>query len=126
MDLLKRSLAPITDEAWAQIDAEAKRVLALHLAGRKLVDFSGPHGWKLGGVNTGRLEQVDPEAEGTHVGHAIRGVVPLVELRAPIELPILELDFAARGATDLDLDVVIETAERVAHAEDRAIFHGFA
>ena len=56
MDLLKREHAPITDEAWEQVDDEARRVLKLHLAGRKLVDFSGPHGWKLGGVNTGRLE----------------------------------------------------------------------
>ena len=28
MNLLKRELAPITPEAWAQLDAEAKRVFA--------------------------------------------------------------------------------------------------
>ncbi len=124
MDLLKRSLAPITAEAWAQIDDEARRVLALHLAGRKLVDFSGPHGWELGGVNTGRLKHIEKEHI-AGVGHAIREVRPLVELRSPIRLPILELDSAARGALDLDLDPVVQTAERVANAEDTAIFHGF-
>jgi uncharacterized linocin/CFP29 family protein len=124
MDLLKRELAPITSEAWQQIDEEAKRVLELHLAGRKLVDFSGPHGWQLGGLNTGRLDHLD-KAPVEGVGHAIRRVRPLVELRSPITLPILELDYAARGARDLDLDPVIETAERVAHAEDTAVFHGF-
>ena len=56
MDLLKRSLAPITPEAWEQIDEEAKRVLRLHLAGRKLVDVDGPYGWQHGAVNTGRLD----------------------------------------------------------------------
>ncbi len=122
MDLLKRELAPITSEAWQQIDEEAKRVLELHLAGRKLVDFSGPHGWKVGCVNTGRLEHI--KAAGG-VSHAIREVQPLVELRSPIVLPLVELDYAGRGATDLDLDVVIDTAEQVAHAEDGAIFHGF-
>ena len=124
MDLLKRQLAPITSEAWDQIDDEAKRVLALHLAGRKLVDFSGPHGWELGGVNTGRLQRI---AKGPvpEVGHAIREVKPLVELRAPITLSIMELDYAARGANDLDLDAVIETAENIAHSEDGAIWHGF-
>jgi uncharacterized linocin/CFP29 family protein len=123
MDLLKRELAPITSEAWEQIDEEARRVLALHLAGRKLVDFSGPHGWSLGGVNTGRLQQFakDPIED---VKHAVRVVKPLVELRSPITLPILELDYAARGANDLDLDPVVDTAERVAHAEDGAIWHG--
>jgi uncharacterized linocin/CFP29 family protein len=125
MDLLKRSLAPITNEAWEQIDDEARRVLALHLAGRKLVDFSGPHGWTLGCVNTGRLEHIE-KGPIPGVSHAIRDVKPLVEVRSPIVLPILELDYAARGARDLDLDAVIETAEKVAHAEDTAIFHGFA
>ena len=125
MDLLKRSLAPITSEAWAQIDDEARRVLALHLAGRKLVDFSGPHGWQLGGVNTGRFEHL-PHETIAGVGHAIREVRPLVELRSPIVLPILELDYASRGAGDLRLDPVVQTAERVASAEDTAIFHGFA
>jgi uncharacterized linocin/CFP29 family protein len=124
MDLLKRELAPITSEAWAQIDDEARRVLKLHLAGRKVIDFSGPHGWQLGAVNTGRLKQIEPGPI-ERVSHGIRDVKPLVELRAAIILPILELDYAARGATDLDLDPVIAAAERVARAEDSAIFHGF-
>lgn len=124
MDLLKRELAPIAEQAWKQIDDEARRVLKLHLAGRKLVDFSGPHGWGLGAVNTGRLKQIEA-APVEHVGHAIRDVRPLIELRSAIVLPTLELDYAARGADDLDLDAVIATAERSARAEDSAIFHGF-
>jgi uncharacterized linocin/CFP29 family protein len=124
MDLLKRQLAPITDDAWEQIDEEARRVLTLHLAGRKVVDFEGPLGWKKGAVNTGRLNHIEGGPV-ENVKHAIRDVRPLVELRSPIELEILELDYAARGADDLDLDPVIATAERVALAEDTAIFHGF-
>ena len=124
MDLLKRQKAPIVSEAWEQIDEEARRVLKLHLAGRKLVDFSGPHGWQLAGVNTGRLKHIE-KGPVEHVGHAIRDVRPLVELRAPILLPTLELDYAGRGADDLDLDPVILAAESVARAEDNAIFHGF-
>lgn len=124
MDLLKRELAPLTGEAWEQIDDEARRVLKLHLAGRKLVDFSGPHGWQLGAVNTGRLKKIEPTAP-EKVAHAIRDVMPLVELRSNFTLPILELDYAARGADDLDLDPVIAAAERIARAEDSAIFRGF-
>lgn len=124
MDLLKRQKAPLVDEAWQQIDEEARRVLKLHLAGRKLVDFSGPHGWQLGAVNTGRLRHIE-KGPVDHVSHAIRDVRPLVELRAPILLPILELDYAGRGANDLDLDPVILAAESIARAEDDAIFHGF-
>jgi uncharacterized linocin/CFP29 family protein len=124
MDLLKRSKAPLTDEAWEQVDSEAARVLKLHLAGRKVVDFSGPHGWKLGAVNTGRLERIEGEhADG--VAHALRAVQPLVEVRAPFKMRIAELDDASRGAEDLDLDPVIAVSERVALAEDTAIFHGY-
>jgi len=122
--LLKREHAPITAEAWAQIDEEAARVLRLHLAGRKLVDFSGSQGWSLGGVNTGHLRRID-KGPIAGVSYGVREVQPLVELRSPFKMPILELDFAARGARDLDLDAVIAVAERVAHAEDTAIFHGF-
>lgn len=124
MDLLKRELAPLTAEAWAQVDDEARRVLRLHLAGRKLVDFSGPHGWQLGAVNTGRLKHIQPTAPGT-VAHAIRDVKPLIELRSHFVLPQLELDYAARGAEDLNLDAVIAAAEAIARAEDAAIFRGF-
>jgi uncharacterized linocin/CFP29 family protein len=123
-DLLKREHAPVTPEAWQQVDDEARRVLKLHLAGRKLVDFSGPHGWTLGGVNTGRLNHIEKgPVEG--VSHAVRGFQPLVELRSPFTMKILELDYAARGAQDLDFDPLIAVAERVAKAEDTAIFHGF-
>ena len=124
MDLLKRQHAPVTTEAWGQIDDEARRVLKLNLAGRKLVDFSGPHGWKLGAINTGRLKPID-KGPVAGVLHAVRDVQPLVEVRSAFTLKILELDYAARGANDLDLDPVILAAERVARAEDTAIFHGF-
>jgi len=124
MNLLKRELAPITPEAWAQIDEEAKRVLKLHLAGRKFVDFSGPHGDALGAVNTGRLAKVDPSM--TEVRARVRLVQPLIELRVPFELDIDDLDDASRGATDLDLDPLIAAAARIARAEDQAIFRGWS
>ena len=122
MDLLKRSQAPITPEAWKQIDDEAKRVLQLNLAGRKLVDFNGPHGWQYAAVNTGRLTiRTDG---GLGVPWGVREVVPLIEVRVPFELPMMALDNASRGAV-LDLAAVVSAAEKTAHAEDAAIFNGF-
>ena len=122
MDLLKRSHAPITPEAWKQIDAEAKRVLQINLAGRKLVDFDGPHGWQYAAVNTGRLT-IGTDG-GLGVPWGVRDVAPLIEVRVPFELPIMELDNASRGAV-LDLAAVVSAAEKTAHAEDNAIFNGF-
>jgi uncharacterized linocin/CFP29 family protein len=48
MNDLLRKLAPISDAAWAEIEAEAKRTLKAMLAARKLVDFKGPLGWEAG------------------------------------------------------------------------------
>jgi uncharacterized linocin/CFP29 family protein len=122
VDLLKRSQAPITAEAWEQIDAEARRVLQLNLAGRRLVDFNGPHGWTYAAVNLGRLE-IKPDS-GLGVPWGVRTVQPLIELRVPFEMKIAELDDASRGA-QLELDAVVTAAEKIAAAEDRSIFHGF-
>ncbi|MGC4064657.1 MAG: family 1 encapsulin nanocompartment shell protein [Polyangiaceae bacterium] len=123
MDILKRELAPIAHETWQGIDDEARRVLNLQLAGRKVVDISGPHGWTMLAVNTGRLTHFEAESAQL-VGHALRDVQPLLELRTPFQLDILEMDYAARGAKDVNLDAVVAASERMAHAEDTAIFHG--
>lgn len=124
MSLLKRELAPIPAEAWDRIDEEARRVLKLHLGGRKLVDFDGPHGWRRGGVNLGRLTLLEKQpVPGVHLG--LRQVQPLAELRTPIKLDVLELDSVARGSEDPELSPVVEAAERVALLEDTAIFRGF-
>lgn len=124
MDLLKRELAPILPAAWRAIDAEARRVLALDLAARKLVDFDGPHGWDFAAVNTGRLALFDQvAAPQTNAG--LRKVQALVEVREPIRLALMELDAIARGARDPDLEAVVATAERLARVEDHAVFHGW-
>ena len=124
-DLLKRDLAPITPDALAAVDAEATRVLKLNLAGRRLVDFHGPHGWQLAAVNTGRLDPITtggvPEVE-----MAIRRAQALVELRVPMRVSLAELDAVPRGATDPDLTTVVTAAEQAAQAEDDAIFNGLA
>ena len=124
-DLLKRDLAPILSDAWDAVDQEAARVLKLNLAGRQIVDFKGPHGWDLAAVNTGRL-QILPAVPNSKVHVAIRQAQPLVEVRVPIKLPIMELDSIGRGAANPDLTPVVEAAELVAEAEDAAIFNGFA
>ncbi len=124
MNHLSRELAPVTDAAWAQIDAEATRSLTHFLAARRLVDFNGPLGWEHSAVDLGRVDtlRTSPHPE---VGAAKRLLLPLVELRSSFALSRTELDAADRGATDLDLDPVIDAARSAAMAEDGAVFHGF-
>jgi uncharacterized linocin/CFP29 family protein len=123
MDLLKRELAPILPPAWSLIDQEAARVLKLNLAARKIVDLRGPHGWHFAAVNLGRLELLS-DRDDPDLNMGVRRVQPLMEIRVPIKLSIMELDLVARGAEDPDLTAVVRAAEKVAHAEDDAIFNG--
>ena len=124
MNHLTRELAPVTDAAWAQIDAEATRSLTHFLAARRIVDFQGPLGWEHSAVDLGRVDtlQGSPHPE---VDAAKRLLLPLVELQSSFVLSRTELDAADRGATDLDLDPVIDAARSAAMAEDGAVFHGF-
>lgn len=125
MSPLLRDLAPISAEAWAMIEEEAKRTLKLKLAARKLVDFNGPLGYEASALGTGRIARLDePPAEGVQA--SLRKVQPLVELRIPFELSREELDAVVRGAKDPVLDPVREAAGAAALAEDRAVFRGYA
>src|SRR5512143_2175926 len=102
VDLLRRDVAPVPDEAWKQIDETALRVLKAELAGRSVVDFVGPHGWEFAAVNLGRLEvRSKPDDQ---VPWGLRQVQPLVEVRIGFRVPQMEIDNAARGAKDIKLD----------------------
>lgn len=124
MNNLHRELAPISADAWREIDKEATRTLQLKLAGRKLVDFDGPHGPAFGAVNTGRLHPIE-KGPVNGVVAARRDVLPLVQLRTDFSLSRAELDAVERGSDDPDLDAVKDAATRIAQAEDAAIFHGY-
>jgi len=121
---LRRERAPITDAAWDQITEEAAKAFKLGLAGRRLFDLDGPHGWRHSAVNLGRRKDLT-KGPIDGVEAAARHVLALVELRTPFTLDLSQLDDADRGA-DLDLDAVTAAAGRAAMAEDTAVFHGFA
>jgi uncharacterized linocin/CFP29 family protein len=120
-----RDRSPVTDDAWAQIDAEATRTLKHFLAARRLIDFKGPLGWDYSAVNLGRAKALGTGPV-SGVETLAREVRPLVELRTPFSLSVAELYDADRGADDLDLQAVIDAARITALAEDTAIFHGYA
>jgi uncharacterized linocin/CFP29 family protein len=124
MNNLHRELAPISDEAWAQIEEEATRTLKVHLVGRRVVDVRGPGGVPLAAVGTGHLRDI--AAFGEAIIARQREVKALVELRAPFELTRRAIDDVERGANDSDWQPVKDAARRMAFAEDGAIFEGYA
>jgi uncharacterized linocin/CFP29 family protein len=121
---LRRHLAPISSTAWAEIEEEAKRTLQTFLAARKLVDFSGPHGFGHAVVELGRTAPLTTSIR-DGVEARLRTIQPLSELRVPFSLARSELDDIDRGAKDADLSPVIDAARTIALAEDQAVFHGY-
>jgi uncharacterized linocin/CFP29 family protein len=124
MNHLLRERAPITEAGWDLLDEEARERLTPVLAARKLVDFSGPHGWDQSATNLGRVTELDSvPVEGLNA--ATRRVLPLVEVRAPFEISRSELRAADRGARDVDLGPLDRATYRIACAENIAVLHGW-
>ena len=121
---LLRTHGPISDSNWTLLDDEARERLNPALAARRLVDFSGPHGWEHSSFNLGRVEEI-ASAPCDGVSALQRRVLPLAELRADFEISRAELRDDDRGATDVDLGPLDIAARRIAMAENIAVFHGW-
>ena len=124
MDMLKRSLAPITDAMWNEIDEQAASALRLALTARKFVDVTGPTGWDYAAIGLGRLNVPEDQPE-DDVKYGVHLVQPLVETRISFKLDLWELDNIERGAKDVELDALEEAARKIARFEDKVIYHGF-
>lgn len=121
---LHRSLAPISDGAWQQIEEEASRTVKRNLAARRVVDVTGPLGYGFASVTTGHLTEIAALSQG--VLARSRAVQPLVEIRVPFILDRSAIDDVARGSQDSDWQPVKDAATTIAHTEDRAVFDGYA
>jgi uncharacterized linocin/CFP29 family protein len=124
MDILKKSLAPVTDKAWKEITEQTKNLLNACLTARNFVDIDGPNGLEFGGVSTGRLvipENQSPEG----INFGIREFLPMVEVRKPFELDLWELDNIERGARDINLEPLITAVKEIAGFEEKAIYESF-
>jgi len=124
MNNLHRELAPVSAAAWAGLEEEARRTFARHAAARKAVDVTGPDGLTLAGLGTGHVTAIAPPSDG--VAAALRDWRPVVELRVPFTLSRAEIDSVERGALDPDWQPVKNAARKIAFAEDRAVFDGYA
>ncbi|MEV6109839.1 family 1 encapsulin nanocompartment shell protein [Streptomyces sp. NPDC051940] len=122
MNNLHRDLAPVTDAAWTEIEAEARRTFSLHVAGRRVVDVVGPAGPQLSAVGTGHVHPVQAPAEGVLARR--REAQEVVELRVPFTVSRQAVDDVERGSRDSDWQPVKDAARTIAYAEDRTVFHG--
>jgi uncharacterized linocin/CFP29 family protein len=126
MNNLHRELAPVSDAAWASIEAEARRTFERHVAGRRVVDVTGPDGPALASVGTGHIAEIEPPGgDAAGILSWLRSAQELVMLRVPFALSRLDVDNVERGAQDSDWQPVKDAVRQIAFAEDRAIFDGY-
>jgi uncharacterized linocin/CFP29 family protein len=124
MDILRKSLAPISQDAWSEIEEQAKIVFNNILTVRRFADVEGPNGINYGGVNLGRLE-IDENQKEKDVRYGINRIQPLMETRKSFKMDVWELDNAVRGAEDVDLSAMEDAAKEIAEFEEKAIYNGF-
>ena len=127
-DHLLRQYAPIPAKGWQQIDDEAKNRLTPRLAARRLVDWSGPHGWAYSATNLGRITAVETAPPGTKSETFLaqqRQVLPLIEFRVGFTVERSGVQDAERGASDVDYADLDRAAQDAALIENRAVFDGW-
>jgi len=124
MDHLRKSLAPISQAAWEEIESQARDIFQNTLTGRRFADVEGPKGMDFGGISIGRLE-MDEQQKENQVRYGINRVLPLTEIRRSFKLNLWELDNVVRGAEDVDLGPLEQAAGEVAAFEEKSIYHGF-
>lgn len=118
--MLYRKLAPISNEAWKEIDDRAEEVLKAYLSARKVVRVNGPKGLDYNVITEGRLTNID-EVDGVSYGNY--QVLPLLESRIEFEMGRWELDNIARGAKDIDYEPLEEAMKSLALFEENAVYN---
>src|SRR5215475_13210189 len=111
MNNLHRELAPISDAAWADLEAEAVRTFTRHVGGRRAVDVTMLDE-TVAGVGTGHLRDIDSPATGVRA--RLRQAMPLIELRVPFTVDRQTVDDVERGAKDADWQPVKDAAKQIA------------
>lgn len=119
--MLYRELAPISNDAWKEIDERAKEVLVTYLSARKIVKVNGPKGLDFNAVSEGRLGKTIEEGNACYANY---NLIPLTETRIEFEIDRWELDNVERGAADVDLEPMEEALRELALLEDEAVFNG--
>src|SRR5690606_5510898 len=120
--MLYRDLAPISNEAWSEIDERAEEVLKSYLSARKVVKVNGPKGLDYNVITEGRLTNIH-ELE-SKLCYGTYQVQPLTETRVEFEMSRWELDNLARGARDVDYEPLETSLKEIALLEENAIYNG--
>lgn len=117
---LHRSEAPFGAAVWKQIDAAVTGIARSRLAGRRLLQMDGPHGYGLQAVGGAS------EFEGAEGGvrTRVRRCRPLSGIECPFTLGVADIAVFEQNGQPLDLEPAARAAAACADREDALVFYG--
>ena len=119
--MLYRELAPVSSNAWDEIDERAAEVLKTTLSARKVVRVNGPKGLDFNVISEGRLGEIKEEGNACYSNYK---VIPLTETRVEFEIDRWELDNIERGAKDVEWAPLEDALKELAMIEENAVYNG--
>lgn len=120
--MLYKELAPISKEAWEEIEDQLKDVFVNYLSARRAVRVIGPKGWDFNVITEGRLGDIEEDGD---LCYGTYKVIPLTEVRIEFEMDRWELDNIGRGAKDIDYTPLEEAAKKIALFEENVVYNGY-
>lgn len=124
MNNLHRSLAPMSQAAWDDLEETITDRFTQRIAGRRIAAMPEPKGYGFSALPTGTTKDVDCGV--TDVVSRAREQFPVVELRIPFTVSRTEIDNVLRGDVDVDWSPAEQAAEKLAEAEDAIVFTGMS
>jgi uncharacterized linocin/CFP29 family protein len=88
------------------------------------VDVLDPKGLSLAAIGTGHTRSIEAPGDGVQASQRLANAV--VQLRVPFTLTRQAIDDVERGSKDSDWSPLKEAARKIAYAENRAVFDGYA
>jgi uncharacterized linocin/CFP29 family protein len=126
MEWLRRSAAPLSQKAWAEIDDIALSMFKQTVVARRIVDFNGPRGWDHVATQLGTFKSAQGARPPGKARFSVPDVMLLTELRADFTAVWADIDIFERVGPPLESRSIEEAARDTALAEDALAFYGIA
>jgi uncharacterized linocin/CFP29 family protein len=122
---LPREDAPFSDRVWQMIDEAAIGSARSQLAGRRVLEITGPMGLGVRGLEQGeKAVGVEVKRGRTSATMSSASAIPVPLISADFMISVRDIAAAEERGQRLELRQVVDAAIATAHLEDMLIFEG--
>ncbi len=125
MRYLPREDAPISDRIWDMIDAAVMGAAKSQLAGRRLLEITGPYGFGYRSFDRGeKATGVEVSWSDATAALSAAEIQPIPMLSAGFTIPVRDVATAEEQGVRLEVRSAVNAALAIARLEDKLIFEG--